>query len=443
LKNIPGREFYAGLLEALTQVMGSANGYLRHHGPRVGLISKQLGAALGLSGEESSGLFFAAVLADMGMVGLAEDAWEVPVPTLPPAVRARVERHPLRSEEQIASIPHLEALAPLARHHHEWWDGSGYPDGLKGDQIPIGAQILRLADTVVALDSKRPQRSAVSRDEIVEIVEASIGREFGPEVARTYLSLQRGGEIAEFDAAAYRHTIRSAAEQTLPDDLSALSSAQLLSIVANLIDAKDTYTAGHSGRVAVLAVAVADQLGLPEDMKDTLWSGGYLHDLGKLRVPVRILSKPESLTEDEFRLVQRHPTDGAAILEGIPALRHLTTGARYHHERWDGSGYPEGLKGDRIPLIGQIMAVCDAYDAMTSERAYRESRGHEFAAREVARHSGSQFSPMAAGAFLSIPERFFEALHTRPLDEIDPFRMEVPTFRSPQARNASVRRHAG
>ena len=398
---------------------------------------------MGLSREESAGLFFAAVLSDMGMVGLAEDAWENPVPELPPDVRARVEKHPVRSEERVALIPHLEALAPLVRHHHEWWDGSGYPDGLSGGDIPVGAQILRLADTVVALNSQRPQRGPLSKAEIVEVVASASGTEFGPEVARTYLGLQRAGDIPEFDGAAFRHTINRAARHVLPEEVSPLSSDQLLSIVANLIDAKDTYTAGHSRRVAILAVAVASQLGLHEHMKNTLWSGGYLHDLGKLRVPLRILAKSGRLTPEEFHLVQQHPTDGAAILEEIPALRHLTTGARYHHEKWDGTGYPEGLKGDHIPLIGQIMAVCDSYDAMTSKRAYRSSRDHQEASSEVARSAGTHFSPKAAGAFLSIPEHFFEALQTQPLEHIDPFRMEAPSFRSPQARNASVQQQAG
>lgn len=443
MHNKTGKAFYAGLLEALTQVMGSAKGYLRHHGPRVGLVSRQIGAAMGLSSEECSGLFFAAVLSDMGMVGLAEDAWENPVPELPPEVRARVEKHPLRSEERVALIPHLEELAPLVRHHHEWWDGSGYPDGLEGEQIPVGAQILRLADTVVALRSDRPQRGPLAKDEILAVVEGSMGSEFGPEVTRTYLGLHRAGDIPDFDDAAFRHAIIRAAEDVLPETVSPLSSDQLLAILANLIDAKDTYTAGHSRRVAILSVAVANQLGLHDHLKATLWSGGYLHDLGKLRVPLRILAKAGGLTDEEFSMVRQHPSDGAEILSGIPALQHLTTGARYHHERWDGNGYPEGLKGEHIPLVAQIMAVCDSYDAMTSKRSYRSARDHEAATTEVARSAGSHFSPKVAGAFLSIPDSFFEALQTQPLDRIDPFRMEAPTFRSPRARNASVRQQVG
>jgi HD-GYP domain-containing protein (c-di-GMP phosphodiesterase class II) len=403
-----GRAFYAGLLEALTQVMGSAKGYLMDHGPRVALVAQQVGQEMGLSRRENSQLLFACILSDMGMVGLAEEAWENPVPELPPEVRARVAQHPIRSEERVGLIPHLEELAPLVRNHHEWWDGSGYPDGLAGEEIPLGAQILRLADTVVALGQARPQRGPLSDAAICEVVERSVGREFGPEVAATFLGLHRAGDIPAFDLSAFRHAVARASEHVLPEEVSPLSGEQLLTIVANLIDAKDPYTGGHSRRVGALAVAVAGQLGLQDHMRDTLWAGGYLHDLGKLRVPVRILAKTGRLTDEEFARVRAHPGDGARILQGITPLSHLTTGARYHHERWDGGGYPEGLRGDHIPLVGQILAVVDSYDAMTSKRAYRDSRSHQDALEEVARCAGVHFSPRVAAAFIALPDSVFE-----------------------------------
>ncbi len=430
-----GRSFYAGLLEALTQVMGSAKGYLMDHAPRVALLSTVVGEGLGLSKRELSELFFASVLADMGMIGLAEDAWENPVPELPADVRARVEMHPLRSQERVELIPHLGDLAPLVRHHHEWWDGSGYPDRLSGPEIPVGAQILRLADTVAALGQARPHRGALDSEAIIEIVTAGVGTEFGPEVAQTFLRMQRAGDIPEFEKTSFRHAVARAAEHLLPDEVSPLSSDQLLSILANLIDAKDPYTAGHSRRVATLAVAVAGELGLQDHMSATLWAGGYLHDLGKLRVPLRILAKKGRLNDEEFGLVKRHPSDGAAILETIPSLQHLTTGARYHHERWDGTGYPEGLKGDHIPLVAQIMAVCDAYDAMTSTRAYRSGRTHAEAVKEVAAFTGIHFSPRAAAAFLALPEELFEALQAPAVPGAPyPFPGDAPSLRRPSAR---------
>lgn len=429
-----GRAFYAGLLEALTQVMGSAKGYLVDHGPRVAMLSSQIGASMGLDPREVSRLLFASILADMGMIGVAEEAWENPVPELPPEARARVVLHPSRSEERVGMIPHLEELAPLVRHHHEWWDGTGYPDGLAEDDIPLGAQILRLADTVTALGQDRPHRPALSRDEIYQVVRQSGGREFGPEVARTYLELHRGDDVPVFEPAAFRHAVNRASEHLLPEQVSPLSIDQLLTILANLIDAKDPYTAGHSRRVATLAVAVSLQLGLQAHMQGTLWAGGYLHDLGKLRVPLRILAKRGRLSEEEFEQVKAHPGDGAEILAGIPSLRHLTTGARYHHERWDGGGYPEGLKGDHIPLIGQILAVCDSYDAMTSKRAYRDSRGHADAIEEVARCAGVHFSPRVAAAFLSLPDQLFESVRVEGAPVRTPFPGIAPAYRASASR---------
>ena len=403
-----GRAFYAGLLEALIEVMGLAKGYLRDHGAHVAMLSTQIGKGMGLDAREQARVFFGAILSDIGMIGLAEDAWENPVPELPPEVRARVARHPGRSERRVAGIPHLEELAPLVRHHHEWWDGSGYPDALSGAEIPLGAQILRLADTVAALQAPRPHRPALSEQAIIDIVEQGAGREFGPEVTDCYLSLQRNGDISLFDATAFRHRIARSAAEVIPEEVSPLSIDHLLVILAHLIDAKDPYTAGHSSRVASLGVAVAAELGVGQELEDALWAGGYLHDLGKLGVPLRVLTKRERLDDEEFAAIKAHPVDGALILEGIPALKHLTTGARYHHERWDGRGYPEGIKGEHIPLVAQVMAVCDAYDAMTSRRAYRESRGHAVAVAEIARDSGTHFSPRAADAFLSLPKDVVE-----------------------------------
>ena len=258
------------------------------------------------------------------------------------------------------------------------------------------------------------------------MIERSVGTEFGSEAAKTYLPLERGGDVPGYDVTSFRHKILRATEHVLPDEVSPLSSDQLLGIVSNLIDAKDPYTGGHSCRVAVLAVAVADQLGLDEHMKVTLWAGGYLHDLGKLGVPLRVLTKKSKLTEEEFAYIRAHPSDGAEILESIPTLQHLTTGARYRHERWDASGYPEGLSGGHIPMVAQTMAVCDAYDAMTSRRAYRDARAHAPAMAEIARCSGVHFGPTVAEAFLSVPEEAFEGARAVELERKATYKRERP-----------------
>jgi HD-GYP domain-containing protein (c-di-GMP phosphodiesterase class II) len=143
-----------------------------------------------------------------------------------------------------------------------------------------------------------------------------------------------------------------------------------------------------------------------------------------------VLAKSGRLTAEEFAYIRAHPSDGAAILEGIPTLQHLTTGVRYHHEKWDGSGYPEGLSGDRIPLVAQIMAVCDAYDAMTSTRAYRNSLDHEYACGEVAKEAGRQFGPVAAEAFLKIPDPIFESLQAQRPEALRDIPERVQTLRN-------------
>jgi len=403
-----GRAFYVGLLEALTRVMGAAKGYLRDHGPKVAALAHELGTEMGLDEAECSALVFAAVLSDMGMVGLAEDAWENPTPRLSEEVRDRVQMHPRRSEERVLEIPHLHRLGPLIRHHHEWWNGRGYPDRLGGGEIPLGARILRLADTVTALGDDRPQRRAMPWPSVVRVIEAGRGEEFGPDVVDAFLEMRRRRGPSFFRHDAYGALVHKAAEHLLPAEVSPLSTEQLLAIVANVIDAKDPYTGGHSRRVAQLASAVADQMNLDAWLKSQLWAAGYLHDLGKVAVPLRVLTKTDRLDAEELELIRAHPSDGAAMLEEIPPLRHLTSGVRYHHERWDGGGYPEGLSGSRIPLVAQIMAVCDAFDAMTSRRAYRDSLGPEYALDEVRREAGAHFGPLVAEAFLSIPESVFE-----------------------------------
>jgi HD-GYP domain-containing protein (c-di-GMP phosphodiesterase class II) len=426
-----GWAFYAGLLEALTQVMGAAKGYLFEHGPRVAHLARQLGRRMDLSQEEIAELLFASILSDLGMVGMVEEAWENPRPQLTPEARARVIQHPARSEDIVLAIPHLERIAPLVRHHHEWWDGTGYPDALRGDDIPLGAQVLRLADTVCALSEWRPQRPAFAPAEIREFVRSLKGIEFGP-IADLYVELVDRNELAEFHPHVFQRALMDAAAAILPREVSPLSSDQLLEILASLIDAKDPYTAGHSRRVAILAVAVANQLGLGEHVRATLWTAGYLHDLGKVSVPLRVLTKAGPLDDEEWRVVRAHAGDGARILAGIPSLRHLAPGVRYHHERWDGGGYPEGLRRDHIPLVAQILAVADAYDAMTSKRSYRSSMTHEEALEEIAVSTGRHFGPRAAAAFLALPDHLFHSVR-----QPRPRRTEFFRF-SHRARGAQV-----
>ena len=167
------------------------------------------------------------------------------------------------------------------------------------------------------------------------------------------------------------------------------------------IEEKDTYTRGHSERVSQMAVAIARVLGLPETEIEHLRFGSILHDVGKIGIPESIVRSPKPLTEAEFKIIQRHPLKGVEILQPISFIRDHMYLIRNHHERYDGRGYPDKLKGEDIPLGAQIVAVADAFDAMTSSRPYRKGMPRGQAAREIVKNIGTQFSKKVAEAFLS------------------------------------------
>jgi putative nucleotidyltransferase with HDIG domain len=168
--------------------------------------------------------------------------------------------------------------------------------------------------------------------------------------------------------------------------------------LATALDARDPYTAGHSDRVSVLSVAIGRTLALPADDLEVLRLGALLHDIGKIGVPDAVLRKPGALTDAEFGVIKQHPVLGARILRSVPFLaRHIPI-VELHHERPDGRGYPTGLRGDDIPLAARIVHVADAYDAMTSARAYRGARPSGDAQRELWRCAGTEFHAEIVGA---------------------------------------------
>lgn len=176
----------------------------------------------------------------------------------------------------------------------------------------------------------------------------------------------------------------------------------LLHAMVNSIDAKDTYTCGHSERVALYAKSLAQAAHLPPGTCDRIYLAGLLHDVGKIGVPDAILCKTGKLTTEEFDAMKRHPEIGARILSRIRQINDLLPGVLHHHERVDGRGYPDGLAGDEIPLFGKIICIADCFDAMTTNRTYRAAMPLQAAVAEVRRCAGTQFDPHLAEAFLAL-----------------------------------------
>jgi|Deesub1362A_J573_1020465.scaffolds.fasta_scaffold00171_59 PAS domain S-box-containing protein/putative nucleotidyltransferase with HDIG domain len=174
----------------------------------------------------------------------------------------------------------------------------------------------------------------------------------------------------------------------------------IITSFASMLDAKSPWTRGHSERVTRYALAIVREMGLGKEMEEMVKLGGLLHDIGKIGTYDVILDKAASLSSDETQHIREHPLRGAMILKPIRQLKNIIPMLKYHHERVDGTGYPEGLRGEEIPLLARILCVADAYDAMTSDRPYRSALGKEYAISELKRCAGTQFDPQVVEAFI-------------------------------------------
>lgn len=179
-------------------------------------------------------------------------------------------------------------------------------------------------------------------------------------------------------------------------------TTQTITAIANTLDAKDPYTVGHTKRVADYSAQIAAKLGMSEEEVKNVHLAALFHDIGKVGIPDSVLNKPGRLTEEEFATMKKHTVVGAEIVRDLDMIPGAYVGARYHHERYDGKGYPEGLKGEDIPYIARIIAVADAYDAMTTNRVYRKHLSNDQVMSELERGTGTQFDTAIVEALLDM-----------------------------------------
>ena len=201
----------------------------------------------------------------------------------------------------------------------------------------------------------------------------------------------------------------SSSRSLMMKDLRELFYKTIKSISATL-DAKDAYTHGHSMRVTLYSLMLAKTL-YPDDEEflQNIEIAGLLHDVGKISIPQRIICKPGKLTDEEFQIMKSHPVCSEKLVDNIKQLGQIGTWVKAHHERWDGRGYPDGLKGEEIPLSARIVAIADTYDAMTSTRSYRKALEHMEAINEIERCKGSQFDPELAQKFIDMQDLILQA----------------------------------
>jgi response regulator RpfG family c-di-GMP phosphodiesterase len=208
-----------------------------------------------------------------------------------------------------------------------------------------------------------------------------------------------------------------------------------LKALAHALETRDAETHGHSERVVTFSLRLGRELGLDANQLKSLEFGSLLHDIGKIGVPDAILRKPAKLTEDEWIKMREHPRHGQQILRGINFLEGAGRVVGQHHEKWDGSGYPLGLRGEEIDLNARIFAVADAFDAMTSDRVYRAGKPYEAAAEELKKWAGRQFDPQVVEAFHRVPHEDWDELRRRSLIK----KQEKMTTQHPSAAAVAAR----
>jgi putative nucleotidyltransferase with HDIG domain len=179
----------------------------------------------------------------------------------------------------------------------------------------------------------------------------------------------------------------------------------ILKSLVNALEARDLYTGKHSERVTRYASETAGILDCSGAQLESMQTAGYLHDIGKIGVRDSILNKPGPLSMDEYEIVKKHPSIGDSIVSELGLSPEERSIIRHHHERWDGAGYPDGLSGEQIPLLARILSVADAFDAMTSKRAYRNAMSLDQALAELFKNRGKQFDPLALDAFLEVVKK--------------------------------------
>ena len=243
-------------------------------------------------------------------------------------------------------------------------------------------------------------------------------------IAKPFISdimLQRVGRILELDHL-QKHLQSEVERQTrLAEERRKKverMAKQVIQTLASAIDAKDKYTNGHSIRVAEYARELAKRMGKSRQEQEDIYYMGLLHDIGKIGVPDSIINKPGKLTKEEYEVIKTHPVVGAEILKNISEIPGIDLGARWHHERYDGGGYPDGKRGEEISLEARIIGVADAYDAMTSKRSYRDVLPQETVREELLKGIGTQFDPQAARLMIDMIDEDIEyEMREKPLQD--------------------------
>lgn len=411
------------LLSPLSRAFDLAEGRRPGHAQRVAFIGIFLASELGLDAARVEEVFFACLLHDIGMSAAT------PGPQVDTARGTKLISNSAVASDVLSSVPsgrwadviealtlHCEFGARIARKlgfgegvaravasHHDCWDGSGLPGSLAGERAPLVARIVATADRVESMIDAEVSPLLVRKRAPRMIVEMA-GSELDPDLSARMAALC---ERDDFWLALY--------DKDLSATLMSLNYGGVMSreelfdfvgVLSDVVDGRNGREAGRGRRVSELASRTAIACDMTERRADLVRIATLLQDIGTLGVPAHVLSKPDILTIDEMAIVQLHPTYARDILSEIPGLGAAAWWVGCHHERIDGKGYPGMLKDDEVPVEAQVIGMCEAFDALTSDRPYRRAMSAADAFQVMRGLGGSRFDPYLLARFESVAGPF-------------------------------------
>lgn len=382
---------FSELISSLSAVLDLDENVKLYHAWRTALFAYKMAQVI--LPQDAEQIFYAGLLHDVGAVGLADHLVHHPESDFESF--SIIFEHPRLGAEIVKEIPGLEKAAEFIRDHHETLDGEGYPNHKRGDELSLGSQILYIADHVDLL----LRNEQLDRTDIYNAFRVKKGRKYRQELWPVFLDLfhSKGGTYLHI--LREKHGLMQMMHETL-DEIARIDLHlpdhfldQVVKVFGKIIDAKHSYTQGHTQRVVEYSTLIGQAYGYSPEEIQRLRRGAYLHDVGKLGVPLRILDKREPLNDDEFYKIRRHIIITMEVLDSMSFLRDLTEISGYHHARWDGKGYPDRIQGVEIPLSARMICIGDSFDAMTSNRAYRKAFDFDYAWEELKKNGGTQFDP--------------------------------------------------
>jgi putative nucleotidyltransferase with HDIG domain len=409
----------SGLLIPVSQALDLAEGRDPGHATRVAFIATSLAAALDLDKEEQLATLYASLLHDIGTISAGADLAgytrgderlvfaSLPLLTpdeavagasdTPEAIVDRVADHVSHGARAVRELDLPESVAKAVATHHERWDGHGYPRGLIAGQVPLVGQIVGLADLVESLiDQTTP---LLARRNFTYWLGGFSGKECDPELVEALRVLGSGDSfwlgLFSNDIVAELGVHSGRLRETKAIRLTPFAES-----FARLVDSRFSFTVGVSARVSRYAESLGRVAGLSDVRLKQLQIAALLHDLGQLSMSERVLSKPGILSVEELGALHLHTIYSRDVVAAIPGLEEVADWVEAHHERIDGRGYPEGRSGDEIPLEARILAIADAYAAITSDRPHRPKAEGDEARDRLEGAAGTQLDSDLVEAFL-------------------------------------------